>query len=235
MLDPWGERRDGTRDEGGRGCEIHTCEAELRAISPAAKLSLPRNSCVEPFLPAKRLRQIFLSRRETGWRTLIWVLSGVRRKIGHLFAYSVGGRFFYPKYCASRIYGFGSPFAYFVGDSLRLTKWGSLSKFLLHLAPLPPTTSGQRLAWRAGGKPGRLLEPTSRTTVGRRRTGGAQRAGLLRHHSPTGLARHTCGIAAAARPLVRCRTAGSTSPLIKSSETCLTLPLALAASCPSHK
>jgi len=119
VLDPWGERRDGTRDEGGRGCEIHTCEAELRAISPAAKLSLPRNSCVEPFLPAKRLRQIFLSRRETGWRTLIWVLSGVRRKIGHLFAYSVGGRFFYPKYCASRIYGFGSPFAYFVGDSLR--------------------------------------------------------------------------------------------------------------------
>ena len=119
MLDPWGERRDGTRDEGGRGCEIHTCEAELRAISPAAKLSFPRNSCAEPFLPAKRLRQIFLSRRETGWRTLIWVLSGVRRKIGHLFAYSVGGRFFYPKYCASRIYGFGSPFAYFVGDSLR--------------------------------------------------------------------------------------------------------------------
>jgi len=66
----------------------------------AAKLSFPRNSCAEPFLPAKRLRQIFLSRRETGWRTLIWVLSGVRRKIGHLFAYSVGGRFFYPKYCA---------------------------------------------------------------------------------------------------------------------------------------
>ena len=118
MLDPWGERRDGTRDEGGRGCEIHTCEAELRAISPAAKLSFPRNSCAESFLPAKWLRQIFLSRRETGRRTLIWVLSGVRRKIGHLFAYSVGGRFFYPKYCASRIYGFGSPFAYFVGDSL---------------------------------------------------------------------------------------------------------------------
>ena len=118
-------------DEGGRGCEIHTCEAELRAISPAAKLSFPRNSCAEPFLPAKRLRQIFLSRRETGWRTLIWVLSGVRRKIGHLFAYSVGGRFFLPKIlCITYLW---------VWVTICLLCWRRSNLFRLHALPVTLT------------------------------------------------------------------------------------------------
>ena len=43
-----------------------------------------------------------------------------------------------------------------------LTKWGSLSKFLVHLAPPPATTSGPRLTCRGRGKPPRTDESDDR-------------------------------------------------------------------------
>jgi hypothetical protein len=112
---PRGERRDGTGDEGGRGwSEIHTYEASSVQISATAKLSLspgalsssfhlPRNGCAADIL-------VEFGRGERPER---------RRKMGLLFASSVGARFSQIKHRERRNMGLGhGTVAYAVEGSL---------------------------------------------------------------------------------------------------------------------